>query len=79
MTTDYIDDMDGNFPENHFEKLYELEENGPEYSIVQGNLYDNLRSDARFSAGDAMDISRALNNGEVQQAEELVNEVLEDE
>lgn len=67
------------FPDKYFQKLYELEENGPRYSIVQGGLYDNMRSDTRFSATDAMDVSRFLNNGEVEKAEQFVNERLEEE
>lgn len=65
------------FPDKYFEKLYELETNGPRYSIVQGGLYDSLREDHRFSAVQAMDVSRALNNGEVEEAENLVENVLE--
>lgn len=77
--TPYEDPEDYQFPNQHFDKLYELEENSPRYSIVQGGLYDNLRSDHRFSAVEAMDVSRHLNNGEVEEAENLVNSILEEE
>lgn len=77
--TPITDPSEYHFPDKYFEKLYDLEENGPEYSIVQGGLYDNMRSDHRFSATEAMDVSRALNKGEVEEAENLVNEILSEE
>jgi len=76
--TPITDPSEYQFPDKHFDKLYELEHNGPRYSILQGSLYDNMRSDHRFSATDAMDVSRFLNNGEIEKAEQYVEQKLEE-
>lgn len=64
-------------PDDYFEKLEQEENNSPHYSIVQGQLYEALRSDTRVSGKDAAQVSRLLNNGEVQEAKEFTEEVLE--
>lgn len=71
------DPSDYSFPDQHFSKLQELEENEPSYSIIQGALYRELSQDTRFNSEDALDVSRYLNNGEVEEAEDTVYEVLE--
>lgn len=64
------------FPDEHFEKLYEYQDNTPEYCIVQGAVYDELRSRGhRFDAGM---VSTMLNNGDVEVAELTVREMLEE-
>ena len=51
--------------------------NSPRYSIAQGTLYENLRKDVRADQVDALDISRKLNNGEVDEAWEILEGVFE--
>ena len=51
--------------------------NSPRYSIAQGTLYENLRKDVRADQVDALDISRKLNNGEVDEAWEMLEGVFE--
>lgn len=60
-----------------FDMLYEFPTNGPEYCIVQGGIYDNLRQSTYVSAQDAMEVTRHLNKGEIEEAEELTGELLE--
>ena len=75
------DKEDYEFPEYHFKKLESYKEihkvNSPLYNIVKGDLYDELRKDGRVSNGEAVEVSRMLNNGQVEQARETVNEMLE--
>lgn len=66
------------FPEAYLNRLEEYETNGSEYKIVQGALYDWLKKDCRPSATEATNVSQLLNRGEVEEARELVNKVLED-
>jgi DNA-binding PadR family transcriptional regulator len=49
--------------------------NSPRYSIAQGTLYENLRKDERADQINALDISRKLNNGEVEEAWETLEEI----
>jgi hypothetical protein len=79
MSDGQFDFDDYQFPDEYFEDLEEYEENGPEYSIVQGAIYDFMRNDVRFSAVDAADVSRYLNRGEVDEAEGFIEERLEEE
>ena len=46
--------------------------NSPRYSIAQGTLYENLRKDERADNIEALNISRKLNNGEVEEAWEIL-------
>lgn len=69
---------DYKFPDKYLSELQELDENSPQYDIVQGGFYESLRMDARFDATQALSVSRALNNGDVDEAEDLVYEVLEE-
>lgn len=62
-----------------FQKLRDYSTNGPEYSIVQGNLYDNLRKSSYVSPVEATDVSRMLNNGEIEEARQKVDGLLEPE
>jgi len=66
--------------EDFFENLYAAEQtNSPTYNLWQGQLYDNLRSSTYVSDVEAMNVSRLLNRGEVEEAEELTEELLEPE
>ena len=60
-----------------FDTLYNKKTNGPEYCIAKGSLYEELRRDVRFGEVDAVNVSRMLNNGEVEEAEVFVEETLE--
>lgn len=60
------------FPDDYFEDLREYRENRPDYCIVQGAVYDFMMQDTRFDAVDCADVSRMLNNGEVDAAEQFI-------
>lgn len=62
-----------------FYTLYNEKTNSPEYCIAKGSLYDELRRDVRFGEIDAVNVSRMLHNGEVEEAELFVEETLEGE
>ena len=62
-----------------FATLYNENVNSPEYCIAKGSLYDELTRDVRFGEVDAVSVSRMLHNGEVQDAEVFIEEVLEGE
>jgi len=79
MSDGQFDFSEYSFPDEYFEDLREYEENGPEFSIVQGGVYDFMRNDVRFDAVDAADVSRMLNRGEVEEAEEFIYGELEAE
>lgn len=67
-------------PDTFFENLYAADEvNSPLYSLWQGKLYDNIKQSTYVSAKDAMEVSRHLNNGEVDEALELTEDLLEPE
>lgn len=67
-------------PDTFFENLYAAEEvNSPLYCLWQGELYDNLRASTYVGEKDAMQVSRHLNNGKVDEALELTEELLEPE
>lgn len=74
-----FDFSDYEFPEDYLDDLEEYETGGPEFSIVQGGVYDFMRDDIRYDAVDAMDVSRALNNEDLEEAEEIIYRELEDE
>ena len=71
---DIFDDLD-----EAFEMLYNLPENSPDYALVQGQVYENIQRSTYVSQRDAMQVSRYLNRGEVEQAEEEVEKLLEPE
>lgn len=73
------DPSDYQFPDQYLNDLHEEEDNSPWYCIVQGQLYEAMRSDVRFDATDAMDVSRYLNNGEVEKAEDFIYDQLDGE
>lgn len=62
-----------------FEMLYSLPDNSPDYSLVQGQVYENIQRSAYVSQKDAMQVSRYLNRGEVETAEDFAKELLEEE
>lgn len=66
------------YPDVFFRRLEDLEDNGSDYCLVQGALYDWLDGDCRVSDSDAMEVARYLNKGMVEDAEEFTYEVLEE-
>jgi len=89
MTRDEYDNLaEPNLPEEYdtmempdtlFENIYAANQvNSPLYSLWQGQLYDNLRA-TYVSDKDAMQVSRHLNKGEVDEALELTEDLLEPE
>lgn len=67
-------------PDTFFENLYAADQvNSPVYSLWQGQLYDNIKASTYVSEKDAMQVSRHLNKGEVDEALELTEELLEPE
>jgi hypothetical protein len=74
----YEDDLP-EYVEDAMLTLREETINSPRYSIAQGTLYENLRKDTRVSGSEAMDVARHLNNGKVNEAEELINNILGEE
>jgi len=80
MSPDYFETLQ----QEYFEDLYELPTNGGEYSVVQGQLVEELAGeldgqDYRLSDSYAMQVARHLNNGEIEEAENLVETLLEGE
>lgn len=67
------------YPDIYFVRIREEEEQGSEYNVLQGAIYDYLRHDVRVDAKDALQASQYLNQGEIDEAEEYVNRVLSDE
>lgn len=74
-----MDEYEFDTLEEGFEMLYDYSTNGAEYSIVQGAVYDNIRQSDHVSGKDAAQVSRLLNKGEIEQAENMVNELLEND
>jgi len=67
-------DMPGTF----FENLYAAEQvNSPLYSLWQGQLHDNLEAEYA-SSEEAMEVATYLNNGDVDGALELTEDLLEE-
>ena len=67
-------------PETYFENIYAADQvNSPLYSLWQGQLHDALNSMTHIEQEDAEQVARYLNNGEVDQAEKLTGELLEEE
>lgn len=74
-----LDDIENyKFPEQYLERLQEEEPNTPHYNIIQGQLYESMRTDVRFDTREALNVSTMLNNGEVEEASEFIHERLEE-
>lgn len=65
------------YVEDAFRTLRDEGINSPRYSIAQGTLYENLRKDVRTDQVEALNISRKLNNGEVEEAWDILEGVFE--
>lgn len=66
-------------PNTFFENLYAAEQvNSPLYSLWQGRLHDNLEAEYA-TPEEAMEVATYLNRGEVDEALELTEELLEPE
>ena len=74
-----MDDYENLTIPEYFQILNNEPVNSPKYSIAQGKLYDNIRKDVKISNLDAANISRLLNKGEVDQAQEQLQQMLEPE
>lgn len=72
------DPEDYKFPDEYFRRLEDYETGGSQFSIVQGQLYESIRNDIRYTDRDAMNVSRALNNGDVKSAKDILESELED-
>lgn len=62
-----------------YQELKTYKPNTPEYNLIQGQIYDNL-TDQNYKPRenpDAHQITRLLNRGKIQEAEELTEEILE--
>lgn len=79
MSPDYFEHL----KEQYFEQLYEEEVNSPEYCRVQGQLVQEVSgelqggADYRLGNSEAMEIARMLNRGEVEEAEQFTEQLLE--
>lgn len=63
-----------------FEMLYELEEDDPSsYGAVTGRIFTNIKQSTHVSNKDAYQVARYLSKGEIEEAEELTEELLEPE
>jgi len=66
--------------DDYFENLYAAETvNSPLYCLWKGQLYENIKASTHVSDVDAMHVSRMLSNGEVEEAEDEVYDLLEEE
>lgn len=66
------------YPDAYLTRLNQYQTNGPKYSIVQGALYEWLQKDVRATDKEAMNVSQLLNQGKIEDAEDLIGEVLEE-
>lgn len=66
------------FPDQYLENLKDRDIGTPEYNIIQGRLYEELRVDDRYTPEEALLVSTRLNNGEISQAFDLIYDQLED-
>lgn len=73
-------DLDFENLEDAFNLLYSLEDEDPKsYGMVTGRLFTNIRQSTHVSDKDAYQVARYLSKGEVEEAEELTEELLEGE
>jgi len=85
MTNDYgddhLEDFDLDFQnlDEAFEMLYEMDVNSTDYSALQGRIFATLPKDTRVGQKDAYQVARYLSKGEIEEAEELTEELLEGE
>lgn len=59
-----------------FHTLYNEPVNTPEYCIAKGSLYSELERDVRFGETGALNVSRMLHNGDVERAEQFIEDKL---
>lgn len=70
------------FPDKYFENLRKWKDtNNKKYSAIQTALYRAISDpdEPYFSESDAVEVSRLLTEGQVDEAENLVYDVLEEE
>lgn len=63
--------------ETYFEELENYGEERPEYDIIQGQLYQHLRSHESVDTEMALSVASLLNRGEISEARKVVDQVLE--
>lgn len=79
MTEEYPEHNkeDYEFPNQQIEELRELEAGSPRYAIVMGSVYEKMRYEiSDFDASDAVEVNRLLHDGEVDEAEKTIREML---
>lgn len=64
------------FPEKQFQALYDEDVGSPHYEIAASEVYDGLRNEGLSS--EAVEVSEYLSDGDVEAAEELTGELLEE-
>lgn len=64
------------FPDKQLQTLYDEEVDSPHYDIAASELYEGLRNEG-FST-EAVEVSQYLEEGNVEAAEELTEELLEE-
>jgi len=64
------------FPEKQFQTLYDEDIDSPLYDIAGSELYEGLRNEG-FST-EAVQVSEYLSEGDVESAEELTEDLLEE-
>lgn len=79
MTDELENIEEWNFPEQYRQALEQYDINTPEFNIVQGRLYEQLRVDDRYTPEEALMVSTKLNQGKVDGAFSLVYDQLEGE
>lgn len=62
-----------------FEMLYGMDEDSSDYSALQGRVFSTIKRDVKVGEKDAYQVARYLSKGEVEEAEELTEELLEEE
>jgi len=66
------------FPDDYLKDLYTNPVNTQDYNLAQGRLHDIIAfEDSRGSRMDATQISRALNRGDIDIAENMITRMLE--
>lgn len=68
---------DYEFPNKQFQTLYDEDSDAPLYDIAASELYEGLRNEG-FST-EAVEVFEYLEDGEVEQAEELTEDLLEEQ
>lgn len=64
--------------EQKYRELEQIETNSPEYGIVTGSIYDQLRhEEPGVTPSEALEVSQLLTAGNIEQAEQKTKQILE--